>query len=58
MDEHGNVRDDMKLPEETDDDKVVSKRITEGLDELKDIFCTVLAAMNIEKVVDAKEKDV
>ena len=58
MDEHGNVRDDMKLPEETDDDKVVSKRITEGLDELKDIFCTVLAAMNIEKVVESCEKNI
>lgn len=56
MDTLGNIRDDMKLPEETDNDKVVSKRITEGCDEMKDIFCTILQSMGIEKVIEAQEK--
>ena len=56
MDELGNVRDDMAMPTETDNDKVVSARITNGCDNMKDIFCTVLSAMGYEKVIDSCEK--
>lgn len=56
MDSLGNVRDDLKLPEETENDEVVAKRITEGCDNMKDIFCTVLNSMGIEKVIESQEK--
>jgi len=56
MDTLGNIRDDMKLPDETENDKVVAKRITDGCDNMKDIFATILCAMNIEKVIEAQEK--
>lgn len=55
MDTKGNTRSDLKLPEEVEDDAVVSKRITDGVEAGKDILVTVLAAMGIEKVVEAKE---
>ena len=56
MDSNGNLRDDMRLPDDNEDDKVISKRITEGVDNMKDIFATVLQSMGIEKVIDAAEK--
>ena len=56
MDSMGNLRDDMRLPDDNEDDKVVAKRITEGCDNMKDIFCTVLQSMGIEKVIESAEK--
>ena len=56
MDELGNLRDDMQLPTETENDKIVSDRITKGCDDMKDIFCTVLSAMGHQKVIDSAEK--
>jgi translation initiation factor 5A len=55
IDKTGNMRQDLKLPDETDDDKEIAKRITNGLNDGKTMMCTVLAAMNIEKIEDAKE---
>jgi translation initiation factor 5A len=54
MDQQGNTRSDLKLPEDTEDDAVVSKRIMDALEDCKDCFVTILAAMNIEKIDDAK----
>ena len=56
MDALGNVRDDMQLPTETENDKIVAERITNGCDNMEDIYCTVLNSMNIEKVIEAAIK--
>lgn len=55
MNDKGETRQDLKLPDETEDDTVVAERIKDGLDAGKDIFVTVLAAMNIEKINECKE---
>ncbi len=54
---NGDYRDDLKLPDETEDDEETSKRITDGLESGKDIFVSVLSAMNIEKVIECQEKN-
>ena len=56
MDALGNVRDDMHFPTETENDAVITKKIQEGCDNMEDIYCTVLASMNIEKVIEAAVK--
>jgi translation initiation factor 5A len=55
MDQQGTTRSDLKLPDEVEDDKVVAKRLTEGLDNGRDVFVTILASMGIEKIDEAKE---
>ncbi len=55
VDKTGKMRQDLKLPKESDDDIEVSKRITDGLESGKTILVTVLSAMKIEKIEDAKE---
>ena len=55
VDKQGNMRQDLKLPNETEDDAEVAKRITDGLESGKTILVTVLSAMKIEKIEDAKE---
>ena len=55
IDQQGNMRQDLKLPNDVDDDKEVCKRIKDGLDAGKTILVTVLSAMGIEKIEDAKE---
>ncbi len=56
MDEHGNMRDDMRLPDESETDQELSKRIQSMFDEQKNVYIVILSAMNIEKVIDASEK--
>jgi hypothetical protein len=56
MDQLGNVRDDMQLPEETEKDKVCSDKIKSGCDNMEDIYATVLSSMGIEKVIEASIK--
>ena len=56
MNAQGEIRDDLQLPTETDNDKVVATRITEALEEMKDCFCTVLKSMGIEKVIESQIK--
>jgi translation initiation factor 5A len=51
----GNTRSDLKLPDETEDDADLSKRLQEAVEEGRDINVTVLAAMGIEKIVEFKE---
>ena len=55
MDSKGKTRDDLKLPSETEYDKTIAERIKKGIDDGKVMVCTVLAAMDIEKIEDAKE---
>lgn len=55
IDKVGNVRQDLKLPGDTDDDKVVADKIKNLLEDGKTVLGTVLSAMKIEKIEDAKE---
>lgn len=55
VDKTGKMRQDLKLPSETEDDVEVAKKITDGLESGKTIIVTVLSAMKIEKIEDAKE---
>ena len=52
MDDKGNTRSDLKLPDETENDEAVAKRIQSALDEGRECFITVLASMGIEKIAD------
>mmetsp|Transcript_29554 Transcript_29554/g.30686 ORF Transcript_29554/g.30686 Transcript_29554/m.30686 type:complete len:164 (-) Transcript_29554:60-551(-) len=54
LDKVGNVRQDLKLSEE-EDDLDVSKRIKDGLETGRQMVVTVLSAMGIEKIEEAKE---
>lgn len=56
MDDKGNLRSDLKLPKDTEDDNVLSKRMRSLLDDGAEVLVTVLAAMGIEKIVDCKEQ--
>ena len=55
IDKLGNMRQDLQLPNDVDDDKKTCDRITNGLENGKTVLVTVLAAMVIEKIEDAKE---
>jgi len=50
MSEKGDIRSDLKLPEETEKDAEVAKRIQSAVDDGRDCFVTILAAMGIEKI--------
>ena len=56
MDLQGNTRQDLKCPDDTDDDNKLSEKIKAALDEGKDITVGVLESMKIEKVVEMSEK--
>jgi translation initiation factor 5A len=49
------LRTDIRLPDDTDEDLDLSKKLKEAVEEGKNILVTVLAAMNIEKIVEFKE---
>lgn len=49
------LRTDIRLPDDTDEDVDLSKKLKEAVEEGKNILVTVLAAMNIEKIVEFKE---
>jgi translation initiation factor 5A len=49
------LRSDIKLPDDTDDDLVLSKDLKTAIDDGKNILITVLSAMGIEKIVEFKE---
>merc|ERR1711939_226466 len=65
MDEEGEMREDLQLPDQTyktDDDTKTSQLIKEYCQMVDDgaaidIFCTVLAAVGQEKIVDVRKKD-
>jgi len=53
----GEMREDLKLPDDTDADKELSERIRDGVEEGKNIYITVLSSMNIEKIIEMQEKN-
>merc|ERR1711970_1213549 len=62
MDDEGEMREDLQLPYQTDDDTKTSQAIKEYCQMVDDgaaidIFCTVLAAVGQEKIVDVRKKD-
>ena len=56
MDNAGNSRQDLKFPEDTEEDAKLTERIKAALDEGKDITVQVLESMKIEKIVEMNEK--
>ena len=56
MDKQGSTRQDLKLPDDTEDDKKLSERIREAHNDGKEISLTVLESMKIEKVVEMSDK--
>ena len=55
MDLQGNTRSDLRLPDEMEKDAEIAQRIKDAVDNGRGCLVTVLAAMNIEKIDDAKE---
>ncbi len=53
----GVVREDLKLPDENEDDKELSDKIRSAVEEGKSIYATVLASMGIEKIIEFQEKN-
>jgi translation initiation factor 5A len=51
----GTTRSDLKLPDETEDDAELCKKLLAAIEEGKEINVTVLAAMGIEKIIEFKE---
>ena len=56
MDLQGNTRQDLKCPDDTEDDEKLSAKIKAALDDGKDITVGVLESMKIEKIVEMNEK--
>jgi translation initiation factor 5A len=56
MDEKGNLRNDLRLPDETEKDAEDCQTIRDGLESGAEVFVTVLSAMGIEKITDPKTK--
>jgi len=50
-------RQDLALPDETEDDTELAARIRKGVEDGKSIFVTVLSAMGIEKITECSEKN-
>merc|ERR1712164_151384 len=65
MDDEGEMREDLQLPDQTyktDDDTKASQLIKEYCQMVDDgaaidVFCTVLAAVGQEKIVDVRKRD-
>jgi hypothetical protein len=49
------MRSDIRLPDENDDDNSLEKSIKEQFEDGKNLLLTVLAAMMIEKIMECKE---
>lgn len=56
MDLNGNTRQDLKCPNDTEDDEKLTERIKGLISDGKEFTVTVLESMNIEKVIDISEK--
>eukprot|EP01025_Chloroclados_australasicus_P017637 TRINITY_DN189_c0_g1_i1.p3 TRINITY_DN189_c0_g1~~TRINITY_DN189_c0_g1_i1.p3 ORF type:complete len:163 (+),score=26.86 TRINITY_DN189_c0_g1_i1:198-686(+) len=54
MMDNGDTRDDLQLPNNTDDDLKLSEQIRTDFDAGKELIITVLGAMNEEKVIAVK----
>ena len=55
MDAQGKMRQDLRLPNETDEDNKLSERIRAYIADGKEISVTVMSSMKTEKVVDVLE---
>jgi len=56
MDDIGNLKEDLNLPEETDDDQELTAKIRAAFDDGREVRVTVLCAMGIEKITDFTDK--
>ncbi len=56
MDDKGNCREDLQLPNDTEEDLVTAKKIISGIENEKEMTVTVLSSMGIEKIYEAKER--
>lgn len=56
MDLKGNIRQDLKLPDENEEDKIKANKIKELLEEGKEFSVSVLECMKIEKIIEVNEK--
>lgn len=50
------MRNDLKLPDETESDVELSKRLQKSISGGREISISVIAAMGIEKIIDFKEE--
>ena len=57
MDLNGNIREDLKCPNEVESDFIISEKTKKQVKSGKDVFITVLEVMKIEKIVDLCVKD-
>merc|ERR1712216_577188 len=65
MDDDGEMREDLQLPNETfktDDDNTASQQIKDYMQMIDDgenieVYCTVLSAIGLEKIIDVRKKD-
>ena len=57
MDAQGKLREDLKLPDDTEEDKKLSERIKAAYEEGKTLTITVIEAMGIEKVLEMSDKN-
>lgn len=58
MDQQGNIRQDLKLPDETEEDEEMSITIKEALNKNNGLAIGLTSSMNIEKVTEMNEKSV
>lgn len=56
MSKEGTTRQDLKLPNDTEDDIKLSEKIREAFNEGKEISLTVLESMKIEKIIEMSDK--
>ena len=54
IDEKGEMRSDLKLTDETEDDAEWARTIRDGIDTCKEVVVTVLSSMGIEKITSPK----
>lgn len=52
---NGDTKDDLNMPKDTEADRELSEKLAAAFEDGKSLLCTVLCAMEQEKVVDFKE---
>jgi translation initiation factor 5A len=56
MKENGELREDLQLPSQTEEDQKISEQIRSDIEAEKELIVSVLAAMDDEKIVAVKTK--
>ena len=56
MDKQGTTRQDLKLPDETENDKIINGRIREWISGGREMTVTVVEALKIEKIAEVSSK--